>query len=128
MRAWRGSELAAELSAEPPAVAEVLAVRGAELFAGYEDGQIRIWDAASFSCKQTLEGHGDGVCGLAVSGSALFSADGVEIRCWDTATGACAATAEADGAEVLAYAGGVLYSAGPDDTAVAAWLPPRDLR
>ncbi|RDW71670.1 hypothetical protein BP5796_07704 [Coleophoma crateriformis] len=58
---------------------------------------VRLWDAATGACQQTLEGHSGPVNSVAFSpdGQRLASAsdDGI-IQLWDAATGACQQTLE----------------------------------
>src|SRR5208282_3964702 len=61
------------------------------------DNTIKIWDAASGACLQTLEGHSRSVMSVAFShdNKRLASASGDNtIKIWDAASGACLQTLE----------------------------------
>jgi WD40 repeat protein len=72
---------------------------GQRLASSSWDKTVKVWDAATGACVQTLEGHGDGVSSVA------FSADGQRlassswdktVKVWDAATGACVQMLEID--------------------------------
>jgi len=65
---------------------------GTKVVSGSYDQTVRIWDAVTGECEQTLEGHSDDV------NSASFSPDGTKVvsgsddktvRIWDAVTGEC---------------------------------------
>jgi WD40 repeat protein len=67
--------------------------------AGSWDKTVRIWDAVTGECEQTLEGHSSAVS------SASFSPDGTKVvsgsvdqtaRIWDAVTGECEQTWQED--------------------------------
>ena len=78
---------------------------------------MRIWDAVTGECEQTLEGHSDDV------NSASFSPDGTKVvsssgdqtvRIWDAVTGECEQTLEG-------HSGGVTSASfSPDGTKVVS--------
>ena len=70
---------------------------GTKLVSGSSDKTVRIWDAVTGECEQTLEGHSSAVT------SASFSPDGTKVvsgstdetvRIWDAVTGECEQTLE----------------------------------
>jgi WD40 repeat protein len=73
---------------------------GQRLASGSLDNTVKIWDAASGRCVQTLEGHGGSVW------SVVFSPDGQRlasssidktVKIWDTTSGRCLQTLEGHG-------------------------------
>ena len=72
---------------------------GTKVVTGSRDKTVRIWDAVTGECEQTLEGHSSYVM------SASFSPDGTKVvsgsvdqtaRIWDAVTGECEQTWQED--------------------------------
>jgi hypothetical protein len=66
---------------------------------------VRLWEAATGTCRSTLEGHSDWVSAVAFSpdGQLVASASGDNtVRLWKAATGRCHSTLEGHSREVTA--------------------------
>src|SRR4051794_11884568 len=86
----RGPELAVLRGHRGPVRTLAFSPDGSLLASGGEDRHIRIWDAATYRLRRTLEGHGDTVNGLAFapSGALLASASADHtVRLWDPDAG-----------------------------------------
>ncbi|KAF4767108.1 hypothetical protein N7455_011603 [Penicillium solitum] len=59
------------------------------LASGFRDNTVQLWDTATGSLQQTLEGHSDSVCSVTFSpdGRLLASGSYETVQPWDTATG-----------------------------------------
>ena len=71
------------------------------------DSTVRIWDASSGACLQTLEGHSGGVNSVAFShdSTRLASASlDKTVRIWDASSGACLQTLEGHSSSVYSVA------------------------
>eukprot|EP01048_Picozoa_sp_COSAG05_P019263 COSAG05_NODE_2972_length_2450_cov_68.754573_1_plen_651_part_10 len=91
------------------------------------DKTVRIWDAVTGECEQTLEGHSRGVT------SASFSPDGTKVvsgsndetvRLWDAVTGECEQTLEGHSAGVMSASfspDGTKVVSGSNDETVRIW-------
>ncbi|KAF2814948.1 vegetative incompatibility protein HET-E-1 [Mytilinidion resinicola] len=80
------------------------------------DNTVRLWDAATGSCRSTLEGHSDSLVASA-------SYDNT-VRLWDAATGSCRSTLKGHSAYVNAVAfspDGQLVASASDDSTVRLW-------
>jgi WD40 repeat protein len=65
------------------------------LASGSADETVKIWDATTGACIQTLEGHNDWVNSVAFSADGQWLASGSRdetVTIWDAATGACVQT------------------------------------
>jgi WD40 repeat protein len=80
---------------------------GRQLASGSDDHTVRLWDASTGKCLQTLEGHGGSV------NSVSFSPDGRQLasgsrdytmRLWDASTEKCLQTLEGHGGSVNSVA------------------------
>jgi WD40 repeat protein len=98
-----------------------------QLASASSDDTVRLWDSATGTALQTLEGHGDLVWSVAFSldGKQLASASSDKtVRVWDVATGAALQTLEGHGDWVWSVAfspdGKQLASASGDKT-VRLW-------
>ena len=100
---------------------------GLRVVSGSPDKTVRIWDAVTGECAQTLEGHSDWVF------SASFSPDGTKVvsgsddktvRIWDAVTGECEQTLEGHSRGVTSVSfspdGTKVVSASADET-VRVW-------
>ena len=65
-----------------------------EIVSGSDDGTLRVWDAASGQCLQTLKGHSNWVnCVAGLPDAHVVSgSDDSTLRAWDTFTGQCLQT------------------------------------
>jgi hypothetical protein len=82
-----------------------------------EDRTVKIWDAGSGACLQTLEGHSDAVTSVTFSpdSTRLASASWDKtVKIWDAGSGACLQTLEGHGESVTSVA----FS--PDSTRLAS--------
>ena len=100
---------------------------GSRLFSGSYDNTIKVWNAATGACVQTLRGHAYAVRSVCLSadGSRLFSgsADST-IKVWDAATGACLQTLRGHAGSVCsvcASADGSRLFSGSEDETIKAW-------
>jgi WD40 repeat protein len=91
------------------------------LATGSEDRTVKIWDALTGECIQTLQGHRDRVWLVLFSpdGSTLLSAsENQTVKLWDVRTGQCLRTLEGYSNSVLSVAlssdGQLLASSGRD--------------
>jgi WD40 repeat protein len=72
-----------------------------------DDKTVRLWDAATGSCRNTLEGHSDEVIAVAFSpdGQLVVSASWDKtVRLWEAATGSCRSTLKGHSDRVTAVA------------------------
>ena len=94
------------------------------------DGKVHVWDSATAGRLMILEGHGEGVRRLALSGDGRTLASGSDdgtVRLWDAATGGPGPVLAAD-AEVLALAysdDGRWLAAAVRDGSILLWDPRR---
>ncbi len=102
---------------------------GAFVAAGYSDGTVVVWDAATGGAVRVFEGHSDGVRSVAFSpdGRVLASvSDDKTVRLWSPDTGELLRALEgpSHGVRSVAFSpdGSVLASAS-DDTTVRLWSP-----
>jgi WD40 repeat protein len=100
---------------------------GQRVASGSNDRTVKIWDAATGACLQTLEGHSDGVSSVALSTDDQRLASGSDnstIKIWDAVTGACLQTLEDHDYRVslVAFsADGQRLVSGADDKTVKIW-------
>ncbi|KAL6901147.1 vegetative incompatibility protein HET-E-1 [Trichoderma evansii] len=99
---------------------------GAKLASGL-DNNVKVWDAATAECLQTLEGHRGPIWSVAflVNGTKLASAsEDKTIKIWDALTGACIQTLTGHNSAINSIAstqdGKVLASASADNS-VRIW-------
>jgi WD40 repeat protein len=76
----------------------VFSANGQRIASGSHDRTVKIWDAATGECKQTLEGHSNWVMSVVFSADGQWIASGSHdgtVKIWDAATGECKQTLEA---------------------------------
>lgn len=94
---------------------------------GCEDKQIRVWDAATGRCVQSLEGHLGAVRGVAISTDGTRFVSGSTdstIRVWDVDTSQCIQTLKNQSHPVMSVAisiDGTRIVSGSTDRAVRVW-------
>ncbi|KAG8664174.1 uncharacterized protein FPOAC1_013881 [Fusarium poae] len=122
-----GQRLASGSGDNTSVTSVVFSADGQRLASGSGDNTVKIWDAATGACEQTLEGHGDWVR------SVVFSADGQRlasgsgdntVKIWDAATGTCEQTLEGHGywvRSVVFSADGQRLASGSGDNTVKIW-------
>jgi WD40 repeat protein len=92
---------------------------------GSGDESLRVWDAATGTCKRVLEGHTEGVSCLAVlpDGRVVSGSDDKSLRVWDAATGACKRVLEGHtkGLSCLAVLPDGRVVSGSDDKCLRVW-------
>jgi len=92
-----------------------------------DDDTVRIWDASSGACLQTLEGHSSWVSSVAFShdSTCLASAsDDCTVKIWDVSSGACLQTLEGHSDEVSSVAfshDSTCLASASDDGTVKIW-------
>ncbi|MCJ1466973.1 hypothetical protein MMC07_005595 [Pseudocyphellaria aurata] len=100
---------------------------GQRVASGSEDPTIRLWDAATGSCRSTLKGHSGEVNAVAFSPDGQLVASGSSdstIRLWDAATGSCRSTLEGHSDWVTAVTfspDGQLVASGSSDRTTRLW-------
>jgi WD40 repeat protein len=75
----------------------VFSPNGQRLASGSDDEKVKVWDATTGVCVQTLEGHSSSVTSVVFSpdGQRLASgSDDDKVKVWDATTGACVQTLE----------------------------------
>ena len=88
-----------------------MALKGAQIVSGSDDGTVKLWDLASGDLMQTLEVASGGVYSVALSADSTHIVSGSgnrTVKLWDMASGACMQTLE----EHLSYVYSV--AASPD--------------
>jgi hypothetical protein len=97
------------------------------LAAGDFEGNVHVWEVATWTCSHTLEGHSDWVMSVAFSpdGTRIASASADNtVRVWDAVTGACAAALEdhTDSVRSVAFSpDGTRIASGSADNTVRVW-------
>jgi WD40 repeat protein len=92
-----------------------------------DDNTVRLWDAATGSCRSTLKGHSSNVLAVAFSPDGqlvVSSSDDNTVRLWDAATGSCRSTLEGHSSNVHAVAfspDGQLVASASDDNTIRLW-------
>ncbi len=79
-------------------------LRDGRILATYENGYLRVWDAATGACKAEFYGHTDKIFGKRQlrDGRLLSWSEDATLRIWDTATGVCEAELKGHTARVEA--------------------------
>jgi WD40 repeat protein len=96
---------------------------------GSNDKTVKLWDPATGTLQQTLEGHSASVVAVAFSPDGNLVASGSNdktIKLWDPATGTLQQTLEGHSNRVWAVAfspDGKLVASGSDDKTVKLWDP-----
>jgi WD40 repeat protein len=84
----------------------VFSADGQRLASGSDDSTVKIWDAATGACKQTLEGHGSSVTSVVFSADGqrfASGSDGGTVKIWDAATGACLQTLDVGSVHQISF-------------------------
>ncbi len=115
-RIWEGDALAQTLGGHPRFVRQA-AFAGDQVVTACEDGMVRVFDRATGVLSATLEGHRDGVQGLAVGArAAVTTSPDHAVLAWELDALAPAAPLYDAGGKVLSA--GRTYLATPNTTAV----------
>ncbi|MBR3381441.1 MAG: WD40 repeat domain-containing protein [Clostridia bacterium] len=93
----RAIHAAANAAFTPPYIQEdssstcIAALPGGRVVGGYDDGTLRVWEAASGRCLRTLNGHSGRVsCAAALpDGRVVSGSHDDTLRVWDAASGKC---------------------------------------
>ncbi|KAK0650005.1 WD40-repeat-containing domain protein [Cercophora newfieldiana] len=94
---------------------------------GLDDSTVKLWDAATGTCTQTLEGHSSNVRSVTFSPDSKLVASGSgdrTVKIWDAATGVCTQTLEGHGDWVRSVTfspDSKLVASGSDDRTVKIW-------
>jgi WD40 repeat protein len=100
---------------------------GSRVVSGSRDGVLKIWDARSGECLQTLSGHGSSVQSVAYAcdGNRVVSgSDDATLKVWDARSGECLQTLSGHSREVssVAYAPDCSrVASGSDDCTLKIW-------